>query len=197
MYNYRRMTKDQQEDVVNNRKLIQHPLHEPPHFGQDATWYIITAACYEHRKIIATDTRLDEFRTLLIDGLQGELWVEVRAWVILPNHYHLLARLNIPQLRGWLHRLHNRTSTVWNREDGKPGRRVWYRFADRAIRNEGHYYATINYIHANPIRHGYAGDAEAWPWSSYRWHKDYYGVERLEELRREYPIDHYGEGWDP
>ena len=54
----------------------------------------------------------------------------------------------------------------WNREDGIPNRKVWYRFSDRGMRSEGHFFASINYIHANPVKHGYVEKATEWPWSS-------------------------------
>lgn len=90
----------------------------------------------------------------------------MRSWVILPNHYHLLLSTDLEQFRARIGRLHNGKSTQWNREDGSPGRRVWFRFSDRHIRSEGDYYASLNYIYANPVKHGYAEEAALWPWSS-------------------------------
>ena len=54
----------------------------------------------------------------------------------------------------------------WNLEEGFQGRTVWHRCADRGIRSESHYWATINYIHNNPVHHGYVERWTDWPFSS-------------------------------
>jgi putative transposase len=51
-----------------------------------------------------------------------------------------------------LQQLHGTTSREWNVADGMTGqRRVWYKFTDRWIRSERHYYQALNYTHYNPL----------------------------------------------
>jgi len=122
---------------------------------------------------------------------------EVSAWVVLPNHYHLLAR--VPSLRqfGLMSRkLHSKTAVQWNREDGIPGRQVWYRYTDRAIRGDGHYYAALNYIHGNPVKHAYVDRADEWACSSVHIYLETFGREYLRDLWRQYPPRDMGKGWD-
>ncbi len=46
----------------------------------------------------------------------------------------------------------------------------WHReFWDRYIRDEEHYYDTIEYIHNNPVKARLVKKAEDWPWSSAGW----------------------------
>jgi putative transposase len=156
----------------------------------------ISAACFEHRPLLATTERLAAFEGRLLDGLLHVPWADVRAWVAMPTHYHVLARLDLSEFRAWVHRLHNSTATVWNREDQSPGRRVWYRFGDRRIRGERHYWATVNYLHANPVRHKFAKKATEWPFSSVHRYMDDFGTGKLISLWKEYPVDCYGDGWD-
>ena len=113
-----------------------------------------------------------------------------------PNHYHVLIQADLDFLRPWLGRLHNGKATQWNREDETPQRKVWYRFTDRRMRGENHYYATLNYIHANPVRHGYVTNARDWPWSSLHDYVERFGRDTLARWWREYPIGDYGKGWD-
>ena len=49
----------------------------------------------------------------------------------------------------------NRKDPFWHRE-----------FRDRYIRDEEHYYDTVDYIHNNPVKAGLAESPETWPWSS-------------------------------
>jgi len=128
--------------------------------------------------------------------LEDDADIDILAWVVLPNHYHLLIEGDLRLFARRIARLHNGTATQWNREDGTPGRKVWHQFSDRVIRSERHYYASLNYIHANPVKHGYAPLAQDWPWSSFGFYLDMIGRERLAEWWREYPVDDYGKGWD-
>ncbi len=54
---------------------------------------------------------------------------EVMAWVVLPNHYHILAAISsFVSLSAALKRLHGSTSIEWNLAEGQVGRRVWYEY---------------------------------------------------------------------
>jgi putative transposase len=92
--------------------------------------------------------------------------------------------------------VHGPAARHWNLEDDTLGRKVWYRFADRAIRSERHYYTTLNYIHYNPVKHGWAKSPYDWGESSVHWYLEHYGRECLRDLWTRYPVRDYGRGWD-
>jgi len=196
MYKWRKMTPAQREEVLHLRKQCRLPWHSPPHFGKEPNLYHISAACYEHAHILCTPDRLTSFESKLVSGLAESGVAEVSAWVVLPNHYHLLVKTSLPEFGKWLHRLHNKTATRWNGEDSKRGRKVWHRYADRCIRGKIHYYRTINYIHANPVKHGYVTKGGSWPWSSYAQFEEKHGRETLVQWWRDFPTTGYGAGWD-
>jgi putative transposase len=175
MYEWRKMGQAQREALLRDRKQYRLPWHAPPHFGTEPGLYHITAACYGHAHILDTSARLSDFESLLVAGLADDGVAEIRAWVILPNHYHLLLETSLPGFGRWLHRLHNNTATRWNGQDNRRGRKVWHRYADRKIRGEVHYFRTLNYIHANPVKHGYVEKSREWPWSSYSRYEEEYG----------------------
>jgi putative transposase len=196
MYNYRRMSPDEQRAVLVYRSSMGFPLHEPPHFTVDSQLYLITAANFEHRRILATERRRDAFQALLLGSIASLADVRIYAWVILQNHYHLIVKGDLACIGAALGTLHRQTSAPWNREDGTPGRRVWYRFSNRGIRSEQALWAAINYAHENPIRHGCVDRIDAWHWSSFQLYLDDFGDERLRVLHQAYPALHYGKGWD-
>ena len=198
MYEYHKMTKAERAKVLASRKLHRCPWHAPPHFEQTRGIYLISAACYEHRPVMGTEERRAQWEGILLDRLELDSTddFDVRAWVVLPNHYHLLLEGDLSLFARRIARLHNGTATQWNREDGTPGRKVWHRFSDRIIRSERHYYASLNYIHANPVKHGHAATADAWVWSSLPLYLDLVGRELLAEWWRQYPVGAYGKGWD-
>ena len=119
------------------------------------------------------------------------------AWCVLPNHYHVLLPIaDMKTLTQTLGRLHGRTSFQMNREDQERGRQVWFRCQDRAMRCEGHFFTTLNYIHNNPVKHGYVAKWHHWPFSSVHWYLETKGREWLLDLWRQYPVRNYGKGWD-
>ncbi|MBI5396810.1 MAG: transposase [Verrucomicrobia bacterium] len=196
MYAYRTLTPQQKAEVLEYRRRNAHPLHAPPHFENVEGWFLITAACYEHRHHFAAE----EDRAWLWDELMKELkaaGIHCAGWVIIPNHYHLLLRCpSLAVISKPLQLVHGRTSRELNRRAGVSGRKVWYRFTDRQIRDDRHYHATLNYIHANPVKHGYVDSALRWPWCSVHWYVEHFGLDWLRDAWREYPVRDYGKGWD-
>ena len=196
MYAYRKMCPAQRAEVVAHRKLCQLPLHAPPHHPAGLRTYILTAATYAHAPIMTDAQRREDVERRFLAGFADQSEWQLFAWCVLPNHYHILARVNLDGYADWIGRLHNATSSRWNREDQAPGRKVWHRFADRAIRGERHYFATLNYIHANPVRHGWAKKANEWACSSACLYLEKHGRDDMIRLWQAYPVRHYGDGWD-
>ena len=157
----------------------------------------LTAACFEHAPHIgASVERMQQFSDELLQVL-AENEVQVHAWCVLPNHYHLLVTLQ--DLAPCLHllgRLHGRTSRTWNGEDGHRGRKVWCPPADRAMRSDDRFRATVNYVHHNPVRHGYVHKWRQWPFSSATAFVQTVGLAEAERLWKSWPPGDYGEGWD-
>jgi len=197
MYEYRKLTREQREELIRWRREKGFPLHAPPHLEGFRGEYLITAACYEHRPIFEDPKMLTELTFSVLEALKNSAF-SCSAWVFLPNHYHLL--ITAHDLREWsefLRRLHSRIAAKVNREQKQPGRRVWYRYSDRFIRGERHHWASVNYLHFNPVKHGYVDRIEDWPWSSWNAYEQMYGAKYMEEVFRSYPLNRYGDKWDP
>jgi len=199
-YQWRKMTERQRNVVLDYRRQRQYPWHGPQHRKDDITiLYHITAACYDHAPIIgATPQRLDAFSDLLIREVMEPNCKRVECWCVLPNHYHVLVACE--EIHGLIRALglmHGRLSRQWNKEDGLTGKRqCWHRCVERSMRSDRHEWATLNYVHHNPVHHGYVKKWDQWPWSSAR---DYLRqVSRKEAERRwkEFPVLDYGAGWD-
>lgn len=190
------MTQDQRENVLHWRKLRSRPWHTPPHPLGGAGEFHLSAACYEHQPIIGhTAERMDAFAEDLMQALEG---CEIHAWCLLPNHYHVyVGTSDLKKTLTGLGRLHGKCSFAWNGEDGERGRHVWHSVADRQIRNEAHGWATLNYIHHNPVRHhGYVQKWQEWPWSSAGEYLSRVGAEEALKFWKKYPVLDYGAGWD-
>ncbi len=195
-YEYRDMTPEERAAVVEERRQRGYPLHAPPHPYRKAGWYFITATNFEHAHNIEPAERRTTFEEQLLESMQS-IGAGVGGWVILSNHYHILTGVcSLDDISTALKQLHGATSRNWNLEDGLTGqRKVWYKFRDRYIRNERHYYQALNYIHYNPVKHAYVDSPYDWPWSSISTYYDTYGRQWLRDQWVANPIDDFGRGW--
>lgn len=197
MYDWRKMTVEEQTEVLKWRKLNQRPWHSPPHFDVGYGAYHIVGACYEHRPIIGkTPDRMGAFTDSLLEiGADGK--DIIHAWCVLPNHYHLLVETDsLTRCELFLRGLHGRLPGEWNREDTAGGRKVFCGFADRFVRSEGHFWASVNYIHNNSVHHGYVTRWQEWPFSSAAAFIERMGRDEVRRIWLDYPILDYGKGWD-
>jgi putative transposase len=156
-YLWRQLTPKQRDELLVWRKDRGQPWHSPPHrpnFGH--LRFLISAACYEHHDYIGkSPERMDAFSRDLLEVFAAGA-NQMFAWCILPNHYHAL--VGAPDIKGLLRelgRLHGRTSHAWNGADNARGRKVFFRAVERSMRSDRHFWATLNYVHHNPVRHGY------------------------------------------
>ena len=198
MYEWRKMTPRQRAEVLDLRRRSQSPWHSPPHYVEEGVqFYHLTAACYEHLPIIGkSPERMAGFEANLRETL-GLFGNQLCAWCILPNHWHaLLQTESLQETIRQVGRLHGRTSFLWNKADGCQGRKCWHRCADRRIRSDAHRFAVRNYIHHNPVKHGYAENWEAWPFSSAANYLAQVGRDKALELWGKYPVLEMGKGWD-
>ena len=137
---------------------------------------------------------MDHFAENLLGTLEP---CRIHAWCLLPNHYHVYLKTDdLKHTLAALGRLHGRSSFAWNGEDQQRGRHVWHSISDRQIRDESHAWATLNYIHHNPVRHGYVSKWQEWPWSSAREYLRHIGAAEALQRWKDYPILDYGAGWD-
>jgi putative transposase len=185
-----------------------YPPHSPPHPIKDQAFYLLTAACYEHKCYIDSEERRRQLLDLLFEQFLS-CKIELRGWVVLPNHYHLLVYLgdandacsddlshHYRRVGKVLKRVHGTMSRYWNLEDNTVGRKIWYYYSDRAIRSERHYYTTLNYIHYNSVKHGCSDSPYDWHCSSVHWYLEKQGREWLRDSWVRYPVKDYGKKWD-
>jgi putative transposase len=198
MYDWRNLTEQQQAELLAYRRSLRRPWHSPPHRNVAGHRnYIISATCYEHVAVIGhAAKRMDDFSSTLVDTVT-QLSDKLFAWCVLPNHYHVvLQTAEIEKLLETLGMLHGKTSYQWNTEECCRGRQVWFNAFDRHLRSSGHLWASINYVHHNPVKHGYVTRWQDWPWSSAKAFLDEVGPEQAKQLWLEYPVHDYGKGWD-
>ncbi|GHC54876.1 hypothetical protein GCM10007100_21790 [Roseibacillus persicicus] len=96
----------------------------------------------------------------------------LQAWAVFPNHYHFIGsspKGNAENLTRFLCKFHSHSALWVNRLDQSKGRQVWHNFWDNHLTFENSYYARLNYIHQNAVKHGLVQVADQYPWCSARW----------------------------
>jgi putative transposase len=96
--------------------------------------------------------------------------VEIWAWVLMPNHVHLiLAPQDADGLRRALAPVHRRYAGHIHARRKRSGHFWQGRFGAVAM-DEEHLAAALRYVALNPVRARLVGRAQDWPWSSARAH---------------------------
>jgi putative transposase len=100
---------------------------------------------------------------------------ELIAAVVLPDHLHCVWRLpegDSDYATRWRHikSLFSRSLPVAgaaSRRANRCERGIWQRrFWEHCIRDERDLLAHIEYVHFNPVKHGYVDDTKMWPYST-------------------------------
>ena len=94
--------------------------------------------------------------------------VQIFAFCLMTNHYHLFLRTRKANLAASLHWLNAVYTMRFNRRHRLTGHLFQGRYQSVLVTEEAHWLHLSFYIHYNPVRAGLAGDPAAYPWSSFR-----------------------------
>jgi REP element-mobilizing transposase RayT len=103
---------------------------------------------------------------------------ELRAWVIMSNHVHVLFKVDAVPMSEIVETWKKHTANKANRLLKRRGAFWAAGYFDIYMRNAEHERKTVRYIENNPAKAGLVLDPKTWPWSSSRF-RDEFGVLRL------------------
>ncbi len=144
--------------------------HAPIHRMDSDGIYIVTAATLHKAHLFRDAERLSLLERELLTLSKRYKW-QLEAWAVFSNHYHFVARGNNESgdLKRLLKHLHANAARELNRLDSVAERTVWFNFWDTKLTYERSYLARLNYVHQNPVRHGFVNVANQYNWSSAAW----------------------------
>lgn len=142
--------------------------------------YFFTVKTLNRRPILIEAPYRTALRQAIID-VRSKLHFESIAWVLLPDHLHTIWRLPETDanfsLRWALIKQHvtrecagrsRNVPTTESRQRRGEGA-IWQRrFWEHTIRDETDFRHHVDYIHYNPVKHGYVSSPAAWPYSTFR-----------------------------
>ena len=157
-----------------------------------------TFSCNHREMLFRSDSIKDEF-ALHLRETSRQMEVKLSAWVIMPNHIHLLVILEHPQVKDYLRavkspfardvlkRWRKSRDPIINRLGTCKGTAFWLPGGghDEAVTSPEQFESTVNYVHLNPVRWGLVSRSVDWPWSSAREHAERFAAYQREiEARR-------------
>jgi putative transposase len=164
--------------------------HNPPHLYVAGAIYMITAATYNKTDYLRADDRKRQVIQSLLFATNREGW-QIIACVAMSNHYHAVLRASqtsARRLSALINSVHRFTASQRNRDDGTAGRQVWWNYWDTCLTSEGAYFARINCVHWNPVKHQVLARPEMYEFSTYRLWQERWQPE-LQRIERDYPFD--------
>ncbi len=165
--------------------------HNPPHLFSPNSKYFITGATYKKKMCFKRNEAKEQLLKSISIGFNRHGWI-LEDWVILDNHYHLLGNApddssNLSEMMQEIHKF----VALWvkkNIPESGGSEKVMYNYRDTCITYEASYFARLNYIWNNPVKHGYTNSAEEWVYGSY-FKKAERDKEELEKIIKKYPCN--------
>lgn len=147
--------------------------HAPVHQLAESGTFFVTAATYLKEHHFRFRRRLDVLHRGLLKVTRDFGW-QLEAWAVFSNHYHFVGHSppnsdDASSLSQMLGVLHSKTAKWINRLDGEPARHVWHNFRETRLSFEKSYFARLNYVHQNAVKHGLTPVANQYPWCSAAW----------------------------
>jgi len=170
--------------------------HIPFHLYLENQIYFVTAGTLKKKPYFDTDNKKEILKSRLKSAC-SKFKIKLYAWVILSNHYHILfcfkEQQNLRKLIGFIN---GGSSFELNKIEEEKCRQIWWNYWDNCIRDEKTFYKRFNYIHHNPVKHGYSKDTRNYPFSSYNYYLDKFGESYLSSIWEQYPIIDFSDTQD-
>lgn len=143
----------------------------------DNSTYFFTVVTFGRKPVLWQQKNIDLLRAVFFEEMKRRPFI-IDAIVVMPDHIHALWTLpandNDYSTR-WrnIKSLFTRKIKQDDRPEASPARRhkkeqaIWQRrFWEHRIRNEKDFENHVNYIHYNPVKHGYVQNPKDWRYSS-------------------------------
>ncbi len=113
----------------------------------------------------------DHDRRYFLDSLRRicrESSVDVLAYCLMGNHFHLAVQVSAIPLSSVMHRLQTGYATTFNGRHDRIGHLFQARYRAKLCMDDAYLAVLIRYIHQNPVRAGMVAAPGDWPWSSFK-----------------------------
>ncbi|MEP7273143.1 MAG: hypothetical protein ABI882_16710 [Acidobacteriota bacterium] len=164
MYDWRKMLPEEKTRAIALRKSRDLPWHSPPHLDLEGErQYLISASCHEHREIIGRNPeRMSDCEKEVL-SVCVKLSSKIFAWFVLPNHSTccFARKKSARSVGSWASSMGARCLRGMERMTIE-GERCGTTVFERPMKSQRQFWATMNYVHHNPVHHGYVEQWQEW-----------------------------------
>ncbi|MGA2268201.1 MAG: transposase [Bryobacteraceae bacterium] len=143
--------------------------YPPPHAPSAGHAFVWVDRYLDHASTGPLRLKDERIANIVVDALQRGVQLghyQLRAFVIMANHVHVLLLPLIPPPR-LLKSLKGCTAREANRILGRTGEPFWQAESyDRWVRDADELNRIVRYVQSNPVKAGLAAKPEDYPWSS-------------------------------
>lgn len=132
----------------------------------EGAYYHIISRGNEGREIYGDDDDRELFLTV-IGEMCARFDMEVYAWVLMTNHYHLLLKTNRANLSKGMQWLGATYTRRYNIKYRRRGHLFQGRYKSLLVQDDAYAFRLSCYIHRNPVRAKMVRRLSDYPWSSY------------------------------
>jgi len=141
-------------------------MSRPPRIEFDGAWYHIMNRGAGRKQVFLDDKDRQRFLDLL--GAIREAWnVEVHAYSLMGNHFHLLIHTPNSNLSKAMRHLSAEYTQFFNRKHKTDGSLFRGRFKSILAEKDAYFLALVRYIHLNPVKAGLCQVPDQHPWTSH------------------------------
>jgi putative transposase len=141
-------------------------------YYNDSYSYFVTNVTYQRQRILLDHA---EFLKQSIDKVKSETRFDLVAWVILPDHFHMIVHPETTNISLLMRKIKLSFSSKYRKLLKMASGQVWQnRFWDHVIRNQDDMNRHLDYIHFNPVKHNLVSRPFNYQYSSIHDYRDCY-----------------------
>lgn len=136
----------------------------------DNCWLLLTVSTFKHVPWLDSSARKEIVLRKILET-RKVFQVEISAYSIAPDHYHLVALIVDGRIRSKIIQYINGGSSYLLNQAATRRNKIWSGYWDRLVIGEKAYYHAIGYVHGNPLKHGLVktfAELEQYRFGSYR-----------------------------
>lgn len=141
-------------------------MARPLRIEYEGAFYHITARGNEQRKIYYAEADYENFKSYLRDA-QRKYGCVLHSYVLMPNHYHLLAETPNANIGKVMHYINGSYANHINRKRERSGHLFQGRYKAILVERDNYLLELSRYIHLNPVRAKIVRKPEDYLHSSY------------------------------
>jgi REP element-mobilizing transposase RayT len=141
-------------------------MARPLRIEYPGAYYHLTDRGVERRPIFTGDSDFVGFLDI-VARLRPRYGIEVIAYCLIPNHYHLFVCTNRGKLHSFMQELNGRYGAYFNRKYERVGHLFQGRYHAILVQSDAYAMDVARYIHLNPVRARIVKAPADYRWSSY------------------------------